>query len=93
MKFNIKKKFTMKEPPLGSVVIDRTGAAWQRVPNGWAIAGTDGSWFYAWEQVIAETSNNQYVYPEHFLDDPIIVYVPNEELICNCGEDLDSEDC
>lgn len=44
-----------KEPPLHSVVLDRAGSAWQRLPSGWAMCGADGSWFYTWEQVLAES--------------------------------------
>lgn len=83
-----KREKVMKEPPMGSVVIDTCGSAWQRHPNGWAISGSDGSWFYSWERVVAEDLYRHMDYPYEtwapVLDDPrlpCIVYVPHEELI------------
>lgn len=77
----------MIEPPLGSVVIDKTGSAWQRHPTGWSNSGSDGSWAYTWERFIKEDLNLELEYPTKewapVLTDPrlpLIVYVPNEEL-------------
>ena len=82
------KKKKMKEPPMGSVVIDMCGSAWQRHPRGWAISGSDGSWWYTWERVLAEDLYRHMDYPSidwaPVLDDPrlpLIVYVPHEELL------------
>ena len=54
----------IKEPPLHSIVVDKTGSAWQRKPQGWATSGGDDSWFYTWEQVLEESWNKYKVYPE-----------------------------
>lgn len=43
-----------KEPPLGSVIIDKSASVWQRHPSGWSIAGGDGSWSYTWSQLKKE---------------------------------------
>ena len=84
----------MKEPPIGSVVIDKTGFAWQRHINGWAISGSDGSWYYSWERVIKE---DLYRTIENFAEGwkpvltdprlPLIVYVPHEELLTDPEDD------
>ena len=80
----------MKEPPLGSVVIDVTGSAWQRSPNGWSNSGSDGSWHYTWKRVVEQelyTFDRDFIPTEEWktvLGDPrlpLIVYVPHEELI------------
>ena len=77
----------MKQPPLGSVIVDKKGSAWQRDPIGWVMAGGDGSWFYTWKQLLKELYEPM-DYPTQewapVLTDPrlpLIVYVPNEELI------------
>lgn len=80
----------MKEPPIGSVVIDVTGSAWQRSPRGWSNSGSDGSWFYDWKRVVEQelyTPDRDFTPSEEWkpvLGDPrlpLIVYVPHEELI------------
>lgn len=78
----------MIEPPLGSVVIDTTGSAWQRNPNGWSNSNSDGSWAYTWERFVKEDLNLKLDNPTEVwapvLTDPrlpLIVYIPNEELI------------
>lgn len=85
----------MKEPPMGSVIIDKTGSAWQRHPNGWANSGSDGSWHYTWERFVKEDLNLELQNPTKewapVLKDqrlPLIVYVPHEELLV---EDEDAE--
>lgn len=77
----------MKEPPMGSVVISKSGSAWQLHPAGWSVAGNDGSWSYTWRQLLKELYEPMY-HPtqewEPVLTDPrlpFIVYIPNEELI------------
>jgi hypothetical protein len=89
-----KREKVMKEPPMGSVVIDTCGSAWQRHPRGWSISGSDGSWWYSWERVIAEDlyRNMESPSPEWspVLNDPrlpLIVYVPHEELLTDSEED------
>lgn len=83
-----KREKVMKEPPLGSVVIDKTGSAWQRGTLGWSNSGSDGSWAYTWERVLKEELylelDNPTLQWESVLTDPrlpCIVYIPNEELI------------
>lgn len=80
----------MKEPPMGSVVIDVNGSAWQRHPVGWAIAGSDMSWAYTWKKVVEQElySPDRDFNPSEdwkpVLGDPrlpLIVYIPHEELI------------
>lgn len=78
----------MIEPPMGSVVIDKSGSAWQRHPVGWSISGSDGSWSYTWKQLLKELYTNMNDSPSEMwapaMGDPrlpIIVYVPHEELI------------
>jgi|694.fasta_scaffold11760_2 hypothetical protein len=78
---------SMKEPPMGSVVIDVRGNAWQRNPVGWTSACGDGSWRYTWKQLLKEM-NQEMDYPTQewapVLGDPrlpMIVYVPHEELV------------
>ena len=82
-----KRRFKV-EPPLGSVIIDASGSAWQRHPVGWAIAGSDMSWSYTWVDLNKELFNVQNSNPtEEWLPAmndprlPIIVYVPHEELL------------
>ena len=84
----------MKEPPMGSVVIDSTGSAWQRHPRGWSMNGSDGSWNSTWNQLVKYDLNSLLESPskdwapvltDHRL--PCIVYVPHEELIWD-EEDL-----
>lgn len=76
----------MKEPPTGSVVISKSGSAWQLNPTGWSMAGNDGSWSYSWKQLLKELYEPMH-HPtqewEPVLGDsrlPFIVYVPHEEL-------------
>ena len=80
----------MKEPPIGSVVIDVTGSAWQRSPRGWSTSGSDGSWFYDWKRVVEQelyTPDRDFIPTQEWaqvLGDPrlpCIVYVPHEELL------------
>ena len=78
----------MKEPPMGSVVMDIKGRAWQRHPVGWSISGGDGSWSYSWRQLLLElyTPSDSPATPlwEPAVGDPrlpFIIYVPHEELI------------
>jgi len=59
----------MKEPPMGSIVVDKRGSAWQKHPVGWAMAGSDGSWNYSWKELLKE------------LHQDCIVYIPHEELL------------
>ena len=83
----------MKQPPMGSVVVDTRGSAWQRHPVGWAIAGSDMSWSYTWSMLLKELHQES----EHptakwkpVLGDPrlpVIVYVPHEELITDEDEE------
>ena len=77
----------MKEPPMGSVVISKSGTAWQLDPTGWSMAGSDGSWSYTWNQLLKELYEPM-DYPTaewaQVLGDPrlpLIVYIPHEELI------------
>lgn len=84
----MKRNKKMKEPPMGSVVIDSSGSAWQRHPVGWAVSGTDGSWTYSWKQLQKELNNTLNDSPTQewkpAMGDPrlpLIVYVPHEELI------------
>ena len=77
----------MKEPPMGSVVIDVRGSAWQRHPIGWSMSGSDGSWSYSWKTLLKEL-HEKFEYPTAewapALGDPrvpMIVYVPHEELM------------
>lgn len=83
----------MIEPPMGSVIIDIYGTAWQRHPVGWCISGSDG-WGYTWKKLVKELygKRDTSFYPTEewksavrFGEKPIIVYVPNEELLV--GED------
>jgi hypothetical protein len=61
-----KKDKKRKEPELNSVVL-ADGNAWQRLPNGWFMAGTDGSWNYSWKQLLKESSKISIVYiPEDY---------------------------
>ena len=80
----------MKEPPMGSVILDSHGSAWQRHPVGWCIAGGDGSWSYTWAQLSKElyTIDKDFVPTQtwapvvHQLGKvPRILFVPGEELI------------
>lgn len=77
----------MKEPPMGSVVISVCGSAWQRHPVGWAIAGSDMSWSYTWNQLLKELytpmdyPSEQWAPVLHDSRLPLIVYVPHEELL------------
>lgn len=82
-----KRKFKV-EPPMGSVIIDASGSAWQRHHTGWSIAGSDMSWTYDWKQLSKELYEVLNTNPtEEWLPAmndprlPIIVYVPHEELI------------
>ena len=83
----------MKEPPMGSIVVDMGGSAWQKHPVGWAIAGSDMSWSYTWNQLLKELYKPMDYPTEQWhpvLHDPrlpCIVYVPHEELIT--GEEDD----
>ena len=86
-------KSKMKEPPMGSVIIDTYGSAWQRHPTGWCISGSDG-WAYPWKRLVRElygkrdtsfTPTEEWKSAVRFGEKPIIVYVPNEELLV--GED------
>jgi hypothetical protein len=59
----------------------------QKHPVGWAIAGSDMSWSYTWNQLLKELYRPM-DYPSQewapVLNDPrlpMIVYVPHEELI------------
>ena len=77
----------MKQPPIGSVVVDRRGGAWQRQPNGWYMSGSDGSWRYTWKELLKELyeeMRHPTIEWEPVLGDtrlPMIVYVPHEELL------------
>lgn len=89
------EKKVMKEPPMGSVVVDVRGSAWQRHPVGWAVAGSDMSWSYTWKQLLKELYSPM-DYPSQewapVLHDsrlPLIVYVPHEELLV---EEEDSDE-
>lgn len=46
---------------MNSVVL-ADGNAWQRCPNGWFMAGTDGSWNYSWERILKENSTVSVIY-------------------------------
>lgn len=86
----------MKEPPMGSVVIDVHGSAWQRHPVGWSISGGDGSWSYSWKQLLKELHGYK---DDRFIPSiewapvlgdsrlPCIVYVPHEELLVGDDEE------
>ena len=83
----------MKEPPMGSIVVDKGGSAWQRHPVGWAVAVSDMSWSYTWNQLLKELYKPM-DYPTQewhpVLHDPrlpLIVYVPHEELIAEEDDD------
>ncbi len=83
----------MKEPPMGSVVIDKRGSAWQRHPVGWSIAGSDMSWSYTWSKLLTELYEEA-DYPSSawapVLGDerlPCIVYVPHEELLWDSSDE------
>jgi hypothetical protein len=84
----------MKQPPMGSILVDKKGSAWQRHPVGWAIAGSDMSWSYTWGQLLKELYVDMDYPSEQWrpvLGDsrlPMIVYVPHEELIVEDEEDL-----
>jgi hypothetical protein len=72
---------------MGSVIVDKKGSAWQRHPIGWSMSGSDGSWHYAWKELLKELYDDM-DYPTvawlPVLGDnrlPCIVYVPHEELI------------
>jgi hypothetical protein len=77
----------IKEPPLGSVVIDASGSAWQRHPIGWSMTGSDRSWSYTWKEVEEEfyikMTGSSFEWDSVLQDPrlPLIVYVPFEELI------------
>lgn len=90
-----KRQKVMKEPPIGSVVIDVTGSAWQRSPRGWSNSGSDGSWFYDWKRVVEQelyTPDRDFIPTQEWkqvLGDPrlpCIVYIPHEELIWEVDE-------
>lgn len=77
-----------KEPPMGSVLIDAKGSAWQRHPVGWNISGGDGSWSYTWKQLLKELHlpMNQGATEKWapVLTDPripCIIYIPNQKQI------------
>ena len=83
----------MKEPPMGSIVVDKRGSAWQKHPVGRAMAGSDGSWNYTWKTLLKELYQEM-DYPSEAwrstLGDsrlPCIVYVPHEDLLTE--EDVD----
>lgn len=83
----------MKEPPMGSIVISKSGTAWQHDPVGWSTAGSDGSWSYTWNELLKELYRPM-DYPTKewapVLDDPrlpCIVYVPHEELIWEVNDE------
>ena len=82
----------MKEPPMGSVVIDSTGSAWQRHPRGWSMNGSKGFWNSTWSQLVDkldEVMSTPTMAWEPVLNDyrlPCIVYVPHEEIIWNKEE-------
>jgi hypothetical protein len=79
----------MIEPPIGSVVLDASGSAWQRHPNGWSIAGGDDSWNYTWKQLLVDlytrTNDSPTQTWQPVLDKlgryPRILFIPGEELI------------
>lgn len=77
----------MKEPPMGSVVIDKSGSAWQRHPVGWSISGSDMSWSHTWRQLqeslyttLNESPSQEWRPAMGDPRLPFIVYVPHEEL-------------
>jgi hypothetical protein len=83
----------MKEPPMGSIVVDIKGGAWQRSPVGWSSADGDGSWRYTWKELLKELYEPM-DYPTQkwapVLGDPrlpCIVYVPHEELIWEVNDE------
>ena len=89
-------KFKMVEPPAGSVILDMSGNAWQHVGIGWVIAGSDMSWAYNWKEMQAELSQDisalfnvtpEWAKAAKYAGTPRILYVPGEELICECGEE------
>jgi len=77
----------MIEPPIGSVVVDKSGGAWQRQTVGWVMSGSDGSWNYSWKKLLKslnETMDCPTPIWAPVLNDPrlpFIVYIPHEELI------------
>jgi len=81
----------MKEPPIGSVLLDGFACAWQRGPYGWNICGSDGSWTYTWKQLLQDLYPTDErilqitkVWAESIKDVgqiPRIIFVPGEELI------------
>ena len=84
----------MKEPPMGSVVIDSSGSAWQRHPVGWSIAGSDMSWSYTWKELHKELftvlNDNPSKEWKPAMGDPrlpFIAYVPHEELLVEEEDD------
>ena len=85
----VKKQKMMKEPPMGSIVVDISGSAWQRHPVGWCVSGGDGSWNYTWKELLKElylgmTDGGPTPEWAPVLGDsrlPCIVYVPHEELL------------
>ena len=85
-----KKK--LKEPPLHSIVIDRSGSAWQRVPTGWAICGSDNSWFYTWEQVLNDPQDTHDIYKEIYRDEVTVIWTPKTGTIAAEGNLFTDED-
>jgi hypothetical protein len=78
---------SMKEPPMGSIIVDKRGSAWQKHPVGWAMTGSDGSWNYSWKELLKELHQDMDYPSEKWaptLGDkrlPCIVYVPHEDLL------------
>lgn len=79
-----------KEPPIGSVILDKSGSAWQRNGYGnWDIAGGDGSWSYTWAQLQRDLVIQENDVPtqtwlpviESMGKTPRILFIPGEELI------------
>lgn len=80
----------MKEPPIGSVLLDGFACAWQRGPYGWNICGSDGSWAYTWKQLSKDlypTGKERLKKTEVWADAtkdvgplPRIIFVPGEKL-------------
>jgi len=80
----------MKEPPIGSVLLDGFACAWQRAPYGWSICGSDGSWSYTWKELLKdlypqdrEHLQKTAIWAEATKDVgqlPRIIFVPGEEL-------------
>jgi len=81
----------MKEPPIGSVLLDGFACAWQRAPYGWSICGSDGSWSYTWKELLKdlypqdrEHLQKTAIWAEATKDVgqlPRIIFVPGEELV------------